>query len=95
LDGKLTQVRLQEPSLLFYARPVAHSFIHAPEESADFVCTTLEFDGGDENPLVQALPPVLILPLAQCRGLEKTLELLFAETEAVACGSSVARGAFV
>lgn len=92
VDGKLTKVRLQEPSLLFYARPVSHSFIHAPEESADFVCATLEFDGGDENPLVQALPPVLILPLAQCRGLEKTLELLFAETEAVACGSALLAG---
>lgn len=83
------QLQLQEPSLLFYARPIEHLFINPPVEGSDFVCATLDFDGGEHNPLVQALPAVIALPLAQAPGLNATLDLLFAETEQLRCGSRV------
>ncbi len=85
----LPRLRVDEPSLLFYPRPVAHEFRNPPREGSDFTCAELEFDGGPLNPLVRALPPLVLLPLARVAGLEMSLQLLFAETERVRCGQRV------
>jgi AraC-like DNA-binding protein len=85
-SGAPRRVKIQEPSLLFYPRPLTHDFHNAPQDGADFVCATLEFSGGVAHPLARALPPVIILPLASLDGIEHTLALLFAETEQVRCG---------
>lgn len=85
-SGAPRKIRLAEPTLLFYPRPLAHDFHNAPSEGADFVCATLDFDGGIKHPLVQALPPMVALPIAQVDGIEQTLALLFAETARVRCG---------
>ena len=79
-------LKVTEPSLLFYPRPVAHTFHNPPVEGSDFVCAELEFDGGDANPLVRALPALVLLPLARVDGLQAALALLFAETERLRCG---------
>ena len=79
-------IKVDEPTLLFYPRPLAHSFHNAPIEGSDFVCATLDFDGGDAHPLARALPPLVVLPLREVGGLEHTLALLFSETEQVRCG---------
>lgn len=79
-------LKVNEPSLLFYPRPVAHVFHNPPEEGSDFVCAELAFEGGEANPLVRALPPLVLLPLARVDGLEAALALLFAETERLRCG---------
>jgi len=79
-------VAIREPSLVFYPRPLAHDFHNAPTEGADFVCATLDFDQGEDHPLVQALPPLVVLPLSQVEGLDATLGLLFGEAERVRCG---------
>jgi AraC-like DNA-binding protein len=75
-----------EPALLLYPRPLTHCFHSSPVEGADFTCARLIFDGGAENPLARALPPLIALPLARVCGLDLALELLFAETERVRCG---------
>ena len=85
-QGTVRQLHVREPSLLFYPRPLAHDFHNAPVEGSDFTCATLEFEGGDAHPLVRALPPLVVLPLAQVEGLESCLGLLFAETGRVQCG---------
>jgi len=85
-SGAPRELRLSEPTLLFYPRPLEHRFHNAPVEGSDFVCATLDFDGGVKHPLVQALPPVVVLPIARVDGIEATLELLFAETERLRCG---------
>ena len=85
-SGLPRSLRVTEPSLLFYPRPMSHVFHNPPVEGSDFVCAELEFDGGSANPLVRALPPLVVLPLAQVDGLESALHLLFAETERVRCG---------
>ncbi|MES2251084.1 MAG: AraC family transcriptional regulator [Pseudomonadota bacterium] len=77
---------VKEPSLLFYPRPLAHDFHNAPTEGSDFVCATVDFDGGEAHPLVRALPPLVRLPLHAVDGLEASLALLFAETGRVLCG---------
>ncbi|RTL16550.1 MAG: AraC family transcriptional regulator [Burkholderiales bacterium] len=84
--GLVERVVVSEPSLVFYPRPLAHDFHNAPAEGADFVCATLDFEAGEAHPLVQALPPLVLLPLAQVEGIAATLALLFAEAERVRCG---------
>lgn len=75
-----------EPSLLFYPRPLAHRFITDPERGADFACANLSFDGGMSNPLANALPPFVCLPLSALPGAEPILELLFQEAFGQNCG---------
>ncbi|MCY1514829.1 Cupin [compost metagenome] len=83
LPGRL---RFEEPTLLFYPRPIHHMFHNSPVEGSDFTCAALDFDGGARNPVVRALPPLIALPLARVAGLEQALALLFAEAEQVRCG---------
>lgn len=85
-SGAPCRLHLSEPTLLLYPRPLEHDFHNAPQEGSDFVCATLDFDGGPQHPLVQALPACLALPIARVAGIEHTLALLFAETERVRCG---------
>lgn len=80
------RLHLDQPSLLFYPRAVTHRFHNPPEESTDFTCAEIEFEGGALNPLARALPDLIVLPLAQIDGLEGALTLLFAETDHVRCG---------
>jgi len=84
--GLPRRLDVSEPTLLFYPRPLTHEFRNPPEDGADFVCAELEFEGGDRHPLVRALPPLIVLPLARVAGLEQALALLFAETEHLRCG---------
>jgi len=86
-SGVRRRIQVSEPSLLFYPRPLSHDFHHAPAEGSDFTCASIDFDGGQSNPLVRALPPLVILPLAQVPGLGQSLALLFAETDQLRCGS--------
>jgi AraC-like DNA-binding protein len=86
-SGAPRRIRVREPSLLFYPRPLAHDFHNAPDEGSDFVCAALDFDGGPANPLLQALPSLVVLPLSRVEGLDHSLALLFAETERPRCGA--------
>lgn len=79
--------KLSEPTLLFYPRPLAHDFHHQLSEGSDFVCATLDFEGGEQHPLARALPAVIVLPLREVQELEHTLALLFLETEQLRCGN--------
>jgi AraC-like DNA-binding protein len=88
-SGAPRKVKVNEPTLLFYPRPFEHDFHNAPVDGADFVCATLDFEGGMLHPLVRALPPVLVLPLRTIDGLEQTLQLLFAEAERLRCGHKI------
>jgi AraC-like DNA-binding protein len=82
-----TRTHLSEPTLLLLPRAVHHEFINPPVEGSDFTCATLDFDGGARNPIVQSLPDLIALPLERIDGLAATLDLLFAESDQVRCGS--------
>ena len=84
--GRSLAVQVREPSLLLYPRPMAHRFITDAKRGADFVCANLSFEGGSANPIAAALPPFVCLPLAQMRGSEAVLEMLFEEASAQYCG---------
>lgn len=80
------RLALQEPTLLLYPRPLTHRFHNPPLEGSDFTCAKLLFEGGANNPLARALPPLIALPLSRVDGLDAALTLLFAETDRVRCG---------
>lgn len=84
--GLPRRLRVDEPTLLFYPRQAVHRFHNPPVDGSQFTCATLEFAGGDMNPVARALPPLIVLPLARVPGLSPALHLLFAETEHVRCG---------
>ena len=82
----IERLEVCEPTLLFYPQPLAHQFHNAPKEGSDFTCASVHFEGGANHPLVRALPPVIVLPLAQVQGLSSALDLLFQEADQVRCG---------
>lgn len=85
-DADSAERLVAEPSLLFYPRPQEHHFRPRLESGVELACATLEFDGGDGHPLVRALPQVMIVPIAQVAGLDRSLELLFTEIDEFRCG---------
>lgn len=84
--GVVLRIEAREPTLFFYPQPLAHRFHNAPKEGADFTCASVHFEGGESHPLVRALPPLIVLPLAKAPGLGVALELLFQEADQVRCG---------
>jgi AraC-like DNA-binding protein len=87
--GVPTRIKLDAPSLIFYPRPFTHHFHNAPRDGSDFTCAEIAFEGGQSHPIVQALPPLVVLRLDEIEGLQAALNLLFAETENVRCGHRV------
>lgn len=87
--NRLATRRVDQPSLLFYPRPLDHAFHNAPTADSDFACASLDFEGGPNHPLVRTLPPVLVLPLDAVATLEPALALLFAEIDTARCGHRV------
>jgi AraC-like DNA-binding protein len=84
--GKGAALRITQPSLLLYPRPMAHRFVTDRKKGADFVCAHLSFEGGTANPIAAALPPFVCLPLSQLHGCESVLDLLFLEASSQYCG---------
>jgi AraC-like DNA-binding protein len=82
-------VAVDQPSLLFYPRPLAHRFVSDPEIGADMACANLDFGGSGlrgGDPLSGALPAFVCLPLAALDGAAPLLDVLFAEAFAQRCG---------
>lgn len=86
-EGVARHLAVREPTLLLYPRPLHHVFVNPPRDGSDFVCATLDFDGGTRHPLVAALPPLVVVALHEVQGLAAALQLLFDEAERSRCGS--------
>jgi AraC-like DNA-binding protein len=78
--------RIGVPSLLFFPRPLPHRFITDEATGADFACANVAFSGGAINPIAQALPPMVLMPLSELDAAADVLELLFREAFAKSCG---------
>jgi AraC-like DNA-binding protein len=76
--GKRPRV-IDEPSVLFYPRPMRHQFHAEEKDRTEIVCAQIEFGAGLLNPLVLSLPKLLVVPLASVRELAPTVDLLFTE----------------
>ena len=83
---KRKKLKVSEPSLLLYPRPLPRRFITDPVHGASMVCAHVEFQGSAGSPIAAALPDVVLLPLARMPDVEPVLALLFAEADAKNCG---------
>jgi AraC-like DNA-binding protein len=81
---------IDQASVLFYPRPCRHRFRADEKTGAEIVCASIEFGAGMLNPLVLALPELLVVPLDSIRELAATVELLFAEAFAQHAGRQTA-----
>lgn len=86
IHAGLAPLQITVPSLLLYPRPIARRFVSHAAHGADLVCAQLQFDGGDANPLLSALPEVVCIPLSSIAGAEPVLALLYAEAFGNNCG---------
>ncbi|WP_312316029.1 AraC family transcriptional regulator [Stenotrophomonas sp.] len=83
-DGSVLEI--DQPSILLYPRAHAHRLVVDPSTGAGTACAHVQFEGGINNPIVNALPPVICLPLAELYGGAPILEVLFEEAFAQRCG---------
>ena len=56
------------------------------DAGADTVCASFEFGAGLANPLVRALPPMVLIALAELPRLDAALKILFDEAAQRHCG---------
>lgn len=70
---------LSRPTVLFSPRPFRHRFEAEGTEGAELVCATVEFGAGMLNPIVRAIPDLLIVELNSMPALGPAIELLFDE----------------
>jgi AraC-like DNA-binding protein len=84
--GARRRERIDAPSLIFYPRLLPHRLIPDKEMGAETTCAHVFFNGGANNPIAQALPPVVFMPLIEVDAAVPVLELLFREALAKSCG---------
>lgn len=85
-NGDGTRLEVEGPVLLFYPRPLPHRFVTDADTGANMACATVEFGGGDANPVARALPACLALPFDDGDRLEAVARLLFDEAFDARCG---------
>lgn len=79
IDGRGRCIKLEQPSLLFYPKPIQHQLIASEEDKAKVVCATVQYGTGANNPLANALPEVVVIPLADSPLLASSTVGLFDE----------------
>lgn len=77
---------IEEPSLVLCLQASPHRFVTDADTGADMACANVSVGSGRSNPLGQALPPMLVLPLAELSAAEALLDLLFEEAFSTRCG---------
>ncbi len=79
-------LRVATPSVLLYPRAQAHHVRMDAGQQALLLSAEVRFDAGDSNPLADALPPRVCMPLADMHGSDALLGMLFEEAHARRCG---------
>ncbi|MFM4918578.1 cupin domain-containing protein [Aeromonas dhakensis] len=70
---------LTEPTLILYARGLAHRLEPRQLAGCDLVCASVSFGPAGDSPLQLALPDTLVLPLQTIPAIAPVLTLLFEE----------------
>lgn len=81
IETNREKITLKEPSLIFSVRAQAHQMFGGHREGAELVCASIKFQTGAKNPVLEALPPVIILPLSSVQGLDSFVDVLFSEAD--------------
>jgi AraC-like DNA-binding protein len=79
LQAGHADIQVTEPTLLFYPRPITHRLDVDDAVTADVLCATVRYDAGQENPITQTFPAVVVIPFNGGQRIELTLSALFAE----------------
>lgn len=85
-QGKLTvidqdgaRIPIDEPAVLFFPRPAFHRLKAARKDNSQIICASVRYGTGTRNPLANALPPLIVIRLAEAPTLKAATELLFKE----------------
>ena len=81
--GKSDQL-LDEPSVFFYMNPQDSHLI--PQDNVDIICASFSFGAGLKNPLMKALPDMIVVKQVDAPSLTTALNFLFSEAEEEHCG---------
>ncbi|HEY6644295.1 AraC family transcriptional regulator [Povalibacter sp.] len=84
--GSRRREDIEVPSVVFYPRPLRHKFITDKRSGADLACAHVLFNAAAINPIAQALPAVVVMPLTDIDGADSLLEGLFREAFTQQCG---------
>lgn len=76
---------LEEPTLFFYMNPVTHSLVPKSDDVAIY-CAAFEFGNELKNPIIKALPELVLLKLKEIPSLIDSLNILFKEADEDHCG---------
>ena len=76
-DG--TRLRVDQPALVFYPRPLAHG-LDTGGGTARLLCATVRLAGGDDA-VIDSLPPCLHVPLARAPAMDGVLGLMVDEAQ--------------
>ncbi len=87
------QRRIDEPCVIFSPRPQAHTLAPVHAAGVDLVCATVDLGSGVRNPFVEALPPLIVVPIAEAPLLAERIEWLFEEAAGEQCGREAALNA--
>lgn len=90
VESTKADLRLTEPTLLFYPRTQSHGFKVRPGESADLICARVDLGGEQGNPVGTGLPERIVLPIASHPPLQPICDLLVIEAFADGGGRQVA-----
>jgi AhpD family alkylhydroperoxidase len=83
-------VDIVQPALVLLPRPETHRLVADDRNGADVVCGTVVFGAAGRNPVADALPDLVQVPLAGLPGSEALLDLLFDEAFTDRCGRPAA-----
>lgn len=70
---------VEAPAMIFYPRPTGHRLLPRGDAGCDLVCAAIGFGVGARNPVLDALPAVVVMPFSQLAELRLALALLFEE----------------
>lgn len=85
-DRAIARQQLLQPALLWLPAPVPHTLRAMSDRGATLLSTPVRFGDPALNPLIDALPPVLVLPRREMTGpMAATWTLLVNEYEAAGC----------
>lgn len=82
--------RFEKPTLLFMPRPEQHRLIADETLGAKVLCATVQFGGGNNNPISESLPPIVAVELEQLEGAMPLLALVGQEAFGAQPGAQAA-----
>lgn len=75
-------LKVEEPTIILYARGLNHRLCVPPEASTRLLCARISFEEGKRSALSKALPEYLQIPLKEMPHLGGLLEMVFCEADA-------------